>query len=261
LGGDWDKGALPLGPPQRLREPSQTRHNDISLSADGRWLAAVAGPREVTVLKVEKTAEKISLDGHRGVWDAAISPDGKWVVTATQHGSGIKVWDAQSGKLVRDLPAGGSARGRFSPDGKWLVTTRTEGVRFWQVGSWELQHHIGNDDSDHVAFTRDGHLMAFNHRCTLVQLVDPPAGQEIATLPAPNLLPISGLCFSPDSGQLVVSCFNYHTLQVWDLRAIRRQLAAMGLDWAVAPYQPVEATEVSLPLHVDVLPGELRPAK
>jgi hypothetical protein len=38
------------------------------------------------------------------------------------------------------------------------------------------------------------------------------------------------LSFSPD-GNLLAAAMMDHTVQIWDIRAIRRQLAAIGLDW------------------------------
>jgi hypothetical protein len=39
------------------------------------------------------------------------------------------------------------------------------------------------------------------------------------------------MCFSDDGSQLAVACYNHHTIQVWDLRAIRARLKEMKLDW------------------------------
>ena len=37
--------------------------------------------------------------------------------------------------------------------------------------------------------------------------------------------------FSPDGSRLVVTTNDGPAVHVWDLRAIRRHLAEMGLDW------------------------------
>src|SRR5262249_31160355 len=44
-----------------------------------------------------------------------------------------------------------------------------------------------------------------------------------------------------------------HIIQVWDLRQIRQQLAAMGLDWDLPPYPPAAKTDAPGPLHARVL--------
>jgi WD40 repeat protein len=87
-----------------------------------------------------------------------------------------------------------------------------------------------------------------------VQLIDPPTGRPLATLAAPDPQLISWLCFSPDGGRLAVACEG-RVVQVWDLRSIRRKLAAMNLDWDLPPLPPSVAT--SEPVSVRISPGAL----
>ena len=42
--------------------------------------------------------------------------------------------------------------------------------------------------------------------------------------------------FSPDGSRLVTTSPEGPTVRVWDLRAIRRRLAGMGLDWDAPAY-------------------------
>jgi WD40 repeat protein len=51
---------------------------------------------------------------------AAFSPDGARIATASS--SLLKVWDAKTGKALRDWPASGTRRLAFSPDGSRIVT-------------------------------------------------------------------------------------------------------------------------------------------
>ena len=99
------------------------------------------------------------------------------------------------------------------------------------MGTWEPRHAVTRDHAGDLggraAFTRDGKMLAIVHSRTLVKLIESATGQELAALEAGHQEP---LCFSPDGSQLVVSRED-GTLQVWDLRSVRRQLAAIGLDW------------------------------
>ena len=63
-----------------------------------------------------------------------------------------------------------------------------------------------------------------------------------------------GWCFSPDGEKLVVGSGN-HTMQVWDLREVRRELAELGLDWDQSPYPPWRSHDTK-PLRVEVLPAK-----
>ena len=66
--------------------------------------------------------------------------------------------------------------------------------------------------------------------------------------------------FSPDGSRLVVTTNDPPAVHVWDLRAVRRRLAEMGLDWNAAAYSETDsATEnaADLPLNVVVNMGRL----
>ena len=71
-----------------------------------------------------------------------------------------------------------------------------------------------------------------------VRLVDPDSGREVATLDAGTGSSASFFClaFSPDGTQLAAG--RDHIIHLWDLRRIREQLAALGLDWDAPPYPP-----------------------
>jgi WD40 repeat protein len=135
----------------------------------------------------------------------------------------------------------GEAHLRFTPDGRWLVSGSADAYRFWHVGTWRpglvIRRVGGSIGPGPMAFTPDGRILAMVRRHGQVGLVDTRSGEEIARLTAPNELPISWLCFSSDGSQLAVAT-EKQAIQIWDLRAIRRQLARIGLDWGLPPYPP-----------------------
>ena len=69
--------------------------------------------------------------------------------------------------------------------------------------------------------------------------------------------------FSPDGSRLVVTTNDGPAVHVWDLRAIRKHLAEMGLDWDAPAYSDDDPAGPDLPplppLKVDYGPlaGEL----
>ena len=149
----------------------------------------------------------------------------------------VTVWDVASGRS-RTLP--GSLPGddvAFSPDGRWLVVGGVGDYRFYRVGSWHpgavLPRDAGDSTPGPLAFARDGSLLAIARTLTDVQLVDTVTGRALATLQAPEPRQVSWLCFSPDGGRLAAATAGDH-VQLWDLRLIRQQLAAMGLDMTPA---------------------------
>jgi hypothetical protein len=49
-------------------------------------------------------------------------------------------------------------------------------------------------------------------------------------------------------------------IQVWNLRLIRQELAAMGLDWDLPSYPPEAANAPAEPVSIKVVLGDLAPA-
>jgi hypothetical protein len=97
-----------------------------------------------------------------------------------------------------------------------------------------------------------------------LRLVDPETGREYARLEEPDQVRAAWLCFSPDGTQLLsVGAGRDAWIRVWDLRAIRRQLATMGLDWDLPPYPLPRGPQGVAPLRVTVdrgsMPDQPRP--
>ena len=150
------------------------------------------------------------------------------------------------------MPIGGS-RVFFSPDGKWLATNGG-GLRLWAVGSWQEGPQIGGQV---VAFSPDSKLLAVEMGYGVVRLVNPETGLEYARLEDPNQDRPIHMSFSPDGTQLVTTNSDSLSIHVWDLRAIRKQLANMALDWELPPYPPAFEVKKLQPLHIEVELGEL----
>jgi WD40 repeat protein len=163
-----------------------------------------------------------------------ISPDGRWVATGTWQGTGVRVWNARTGRQVTELPVTGSAHPVFSPDGRWLATATGGETQLWRVGDWKSELVLRQTEPEGVpstlAFSPDGSILASPYSRSVVRLVEVDTGREIARLRAPNAHRAYPLCFSPD-GRLLVTKGGPELIHVWDLPLIRRQLAAMGLEW------------------------------
>jgi len=230
-------GDLTIGPPQRLALPGGVGYGRASLDRSGGVLAAAAPHRDqAVVFDLRSQSQKTLLQVQRDPSDIAISPDGKWVATRSYGRAGVRVWDAQTGRAVGNLPVDSRARLAFSPDGQWLVTADFAHIRLWKTESWELRHGFAQSQSlSAPAFTRDGKMLAVGISHTAVRLINPATGREFATLEAPDPEPLSCLCFTPDGSRLVAAC-ETHVIKVWDLRLIRQQLAEMDLDWDLPPY-------------------------
>src|SRR5205085_1224835 len=85
----------------------------------------------------------------------------------------------------------------------------------------------------------------------VVRLVEPDTGRELARLTAPESTRLVPCCFTPDGSTLITLGTESEALHLFDLRAIRRQLADIGLDWDAPPI-PAAATESREPLQIAV---------
>jgi WD40 repeat protein len=172
----------------------------------------------------------------------AASPDGNLLATGSfEGGSGVQVREAATGRIVCDLPIG-DATVAFSADGRRLYTgtgrlspTGAECCA-WRVGSWEVERRLPlsrpSSSPAEVETSADGTL-AVAFTANDVRLLDPETLGEIATLttPAPEL--VVRMRFSPDGGTLATSADG--GLHLWDLRRLRQELTALGLDWEARP--------------------------
>src|SRR5262249_25478262 len=129
-------GTISIGPPQLLGLPAQETYGAV-LSPDGRRVAvAVRGRSQFAVFTLEKPDQWFLLPNPSGAGGLSFSPDGRWIATGNRrHHDGVKVWEAQSGKLIKQLPAYGATWAGFSPDGKALVICTDEEYRFWEADS------------------------------------------------------------------------------------------------------------------------------
>jgi WD40 repeat protein len=106
------------------------------------------------------------------------------------------------------------------------------------VGSWELRDRLPRDPRSLfslVSFTRDGGLLALGQGRNRIDLHDAASRRHLATLETPpGPASLTGLCLSPDGTRLAATT-DYNLIALWDLRQLRQELAALGLDWDVPP--------------------------
>jgi WD40 repeat protein len=120
----------------------------VAFSADGKTVAA--GPYEGNAIKTWDSGsghELHALPGQLAVQGIAVSPDGRWLVAGSQHGTNI--WDLETRKLARMLD-GAANFAVFSKDRRWLATNPGaqfpgETLKVWDTKTWTLaaDFHFG----------------------------------------------------------------------------------------------------------------------
>jgi serine/threonine protein kinase/WD40 repeat protein/tetratricopeptide (TPR) repeat protein len=245
-------GRCRVGPPQTLFGFASDGHHGSS--PDGRVLAIPKpfSQEGALLLCRERAGAPVVLGPQQDVRLCSVSPDGRWVATASFGDvHTVKVWEAPSGRFLKDLPIRGSWSVGFSASGKWLATTYPD-CRLWAVGTWEEGPFIGKEPA--FVFSPDSQLMAVGGgEAGIIRLVECATGREYTRLYAPEQSCLVPCCFTPDGGQLLVRSDEGKTLYIWDLRLIRSQLAEMGLDWDPPPFLPAEETNTpALQVTIDL---------
>ena len=107
----------------------------IEFSPDGSRLASVCF--DAVRLWDHRTGNHIAtLEGHsEGVRHAKFSPDGSILVSGYHDGT-VWLWNGRTGNYITTLEALHGVFG-FSPDGSRLATIFSDGLRFWDVGTWD----------------------------------------------------------------------------------------------------------------------------
>jgi serine/threonine protein kinase/WD40 repeat protein/tetratricopeptide (TPR) repeat protein len=246
---DPTKGKLQIGPPRRLPLPA----TDCMVVADWSGATIATPAHDLAYIAIgEKTLKVGPLDDCRS---ASISPDGQWLATGSSFNGGATVWKLPEGTAVVKLVAGNCGV-RFSPDGKWLAADSQGTTRLWEVGTWREARKI---DGDYVDASADGKLAVFRDSSRTAFLVELTSGLTLARFESPDQYQFAAGILSPDGSRLIVGTNDRPAcVHVWDLRAIRRRLAEMGLDWNAPVYPEDDPARADLPplppLQVDYGP-------
>jgi serine/threonine protein kinase/WD40 repeat protein len=235
---DRESQMLHVGPGTVVRAiTSDSRLPRIDLAGTGESLLIGAGDGGIDLVPLAEPHKVRRLGSHDGFSGIALSPDGRWAVSTSGPGGAACVWDVARGTLECRLPHEGEYAGaQFSPDSRRLVTGTRSEFCFWEVRSWERKACLPRDPRSlfsSIAFARDGRLLALIDGRNGIHLYDAATlpARHLATLQTPaGPASLTGLSLSPDGTRLAATT-DYNVIALWDLRRLRQELAALGLDW------------------------------
>jgi WD40 repeat protein len=125
-----------------------------------------------------------------------------------------------------------------------MTGTQTPPCKLWTSGTWALARELGGRG---LCFSPDSRLVALLDESGIMRLVEAETGRVIARLESPDSSTVYWATFSPDGSRLVLVPENFPAVFVWDLRMVRKRLAAMDLDWDAPAYSDDDQAAASLP--------------
>ncbi|MBV9470549.1 MAG: serine/threonine protein kinase [Abitibacteriaceae bacterium] len=177
---------------------------------------------DATLWDVQRGSVLHTMQGHDGwVNSVAFSPVNSTLAIASVE-SFVKLWDAATGQLVKQLPSHGHDRWvacvAFSPDGRILATGGEDSnVSLWNVETgiclFNLAGHSYGVTS--VAFSPDGKLIASGSYDRTIRLWDTQTGLLIHTLEE-HTDAVTAVAFSP-TDRIFASASADTTIRLWEI--------------------------------------------
>jgi serine/threonine protein kinase/WD40 repeat protein len=216
------------------------------LSADGRRLVAGRADGVAEVYDWPEARLCSRLEGQSRMSSVRASADGRWIASGYWDNEGARrsqvwIWSADDGQPVRKF-ATGNSEPIFSPDGRWFLLPSEKDYRLFAINghptNWtevrQFERVANTFLSGWAAFSGDGALLAIQADERIIRLLDAVTGEELARLtPVPKAHATHHLAFSRSGRWLAAQ--STVGLHLWDLSLIRRELAAMNLDWPTPP--------------------------
>ena len=197
-------------------------------STTGRMWSSTFSPDGKRIVTTDDKAAQIwDADSHRLlltlahgdiVYQAVYSADAAKLVTACADGA-VRIWDAASGKLVRELRSTSSwryARAEVSRDGRFVaaIDVNGEAAHVWDAGTGVLLADLPNDAPEvpSLAFSVDGRWLATSGGRN-VRVFDAKDWSRARMLPG---LHVRSLAFDPTGSQLAIGTAGGDA-SIWDV--------------------------------------------
>lgn len=205
---------------------------NVVFSPDGQYLVAGSlnytdsqgadrpGTARVWRVATGEQVAELGETAYGGVWNANFSPDGKWLVTASEDNT-ARVWEVGSWRKLHDLigHSGRVSRAVFSPDGKTILTASADlTARLWDAASGQSRHEL----QGHTAYVLDGAFSPDSKSVVttsldgVARLWDTDKGRELAVLRGHTAGVFSGVF--DHSGRWVLTSSGDGTARIWAAR-------------------------------------------
>jgi WD40 repeat protein len=197
-------------------------------SPDGRRIVTCGEDRVLNIWSAVDTASNIVMRAHPWATECiAWSPDGALVASSSGREGPVKVWEAPSGRLLRELPARaeGPSSLAWQPRGHRILTKEPDGVlRLWDAASGaQLGAMPGHTRlAGACAWSSDGSLLASSSRFdSIVRIWLADAGELRWSVRADPDRPVSTLAWCPDRPRLLVGITGERGVRVIDAAGLQ----------------------------------------
>jgi len=201
----------------------------VAASRDGTKFAIGASNGMIGVWRIGEFPVKVDLDRQTGrATSLAFSPDGEKLLSGSDSGPEVRLWDIEAGKTIRTFGAeNGTTRiVSFSPDGKRVLAVRkiTSGpgklprykLRDWRTdgssaGDWSLERH----EIYSFAFSPDARLLATGDRIDGRVVIWDAATREKITQVTGHVSGASAIAFMPGGKRMITAGVD-RSVKLWN---------------------------------------------
>jgi WD40 repeat protein/serine/threonine protein kinase/tetratricopeptide (TPR) repeat protein len=211
-------------------------------SPDGKHVISCGDDATIKLWDVSTGIESKTLRAHTegsgwgGVYWAALSPDGKRIVSSGRWDKKINIWDVATGGELMAVNSQERLVGpvSFSPDGKRIVSgTADKTIRVWDCANgaelMTLRGHEGKVSA--VAFSPDGQRIVSSSGDKTIKIWDAATGTEVKTIGG-HEGSVHWVAWRPD-GKRLVSGSDDKTIRVWDANSGSELVTLVGHSKAV----------------------------
>lgn len=204
-----------------------------SFSPDGKRVAVVDWHPAICDVTTGKAL--FELEGHTNwVRDIDYSPDGEWLVTASEDRT-ARIWRAATGKSMAVLPHDREViRATFSPGGRWIVTRTAEDkvIRVWDParGKQVSVIDVRPKELADFALSPDGNFLITALEEGTAEVFETRTGARVAELTG-HTGPVRSPEFSPDGRRIVTTDLDGPVnLYAFNLGGTTTQLIALARE-------------------------------
>ena len=194
---------------------SNTSPNYVAFSPDGHNLAS-GNPSGIYIWNIEIGERIHTISGHDSDVDYAMfTPDGTGIAAA-DWSEPLRVWDLETGELLKSVRNAEGSSGAFSPDGRLAAAAHGREMRIIDVETDSVIHtlkgHAHNIEA--LTFSPDSKAIASVSADKTIRIWDAATGAPLKTLEG-HASYVHSAAYSPDS-KAIVSASADKTIRIWD---------------------------------------------